>query len=443
MRTCSWWYSRKPSGTMVSTRLTAVPRASNWGLHTRAQRGVGFTAASRLRSIRPHRGCWCKARPTCCGWMNISLLYVLKLRSCMPKNQLYGSKRPSVMESVWSFPNLTKGNKNVPMAQMIWRRNVSMPHSHQVTPRYARQAKYQPCQATACHLLQATAYQPGDNESPPLGDNGLPPPGDNESPPLSDSQSPQPDCSESPLPSSSEAPLICDSASRPPCDNKSRPPRNSKTPIVSELPGGNQSPSPNSKDPRPSGGSIVRKTRQNKTKKSSYITACGKKTKQEKTVKLTKNRTNKRKMCCDEADSETILPSPHPLQKTGKGKSTKKRATQGDDKTLYCNENCTLKRKARSEMILCTLCMVWHHNCCVGEEPGYVGAWTCDTCWQVPTTLAVLQEQLIELTNWCRGMQTQDDEVKSEPNKLKSENNRLQCKLKHAESQNKDLCKLI
>ena len=40
-------------------------------------------------------------------------------------------------------------------------------------------------------------------------------------------------------------------------------------------------------------------------------------------------------------------------------------------------------------------------------------------------------------------MQTQDDEVKSELNKLKSENNRLQCKLKHAESQNKDLCKLI
>ena len=162
MRTCSWLYSRKPSGTMVSLRLTAVPRASNWGLHTKAQRGVGFTATSRLRFIRPHRGCWCKARPTCFGWMNISLRYMPKLRSHMHKNQLYGSKSPSVMESAWNFQNLTKGSKNVPKARMIWRTNVSMPYPRQVTPRYARQARYQPCQATVCYLLQATVYQPGD-----------------------------------------------------------------------------------------------------------------------------------------------------------------------------------------------------------------------------------------------------------------------------------------
>ena len=39
------------------------------------------------------------ARPTCCGWMNIPLLSMPKLRSHMSKNQLYGSKRHSVVES--------------------------------------------------------------------------------------------------------------------------------------------------------------------------------------------------------------------------------------------------------------------------------------------------------------------------------------------------------
>ena len=130
--------------------------------------------------------------------------------------------------------------------------------------------------------------------------------------------------------------------------------------------------------------------------------------------------------------------------KKTKNKSSKEAPKSSKETPKHCYVNCKHNgNPASGDMIRCTLCMLWVHVSCSGEEKNYAGAWTCKACRSVPSMVIDLQLQLSNLIllvqNMCENNETQKDEL----NKLKLENGNLKQKIASLEDRNCDLRKLI
>ena len=122
----------------------------------------------------------------------------------------------------------------------------------------------------------------------------------------------------------------------------------------------------------------------------------------------------------------------------------KSRPTSPDPNTCTISEpccyvGCVLNGKPSSDMIRCSLCMTWIHISCSGEKTAYVGAWTCMHCRRVPLLLSELKCEVINLSLRLETVHRNEDALKDEIQKLKSENSTLKQKFGILKSNNDDV----
>ena len=108
-----------------------------------------------------------------------------------------------------------------------------------------------------------------------------------------------------------------------------------------------------------------------------------------------------------------------------------------------CQPGCHVSATDAKDMIRCSLCMVWFHNVCVGEDRRYVGVWTCVSCRCLPAVVLNLQTQVNALASSLAAYQHKETAQNDEINRLKSDNNRLMQKVNNLQNTNSDLTKLI
>ena len=109
-----------------------------------------------------------------------------------------------------------------------------------------------------------------------------------------------------------------------------------------------------------------------------------------------------------------------------------------------CKPDCTLPDSEEADMIRCSLCMIWFHNACIGEEGSYCGAWACLDCRRVPSVILMLQSQVQELQLTLSQVQSINSHAADERiQKLQTENANLRCKVIRLETAKSDQQKLI
>ena len=94
-------------------------------------------------------------------------------------------------------------------------------------------------------------------------------------------------------------------------------------------------------------------------------------------------------------------------------------------------------------MIRCSLCMKWFHILCSGEEATYNGVWSCISCRKVPSLLSDLKSEIVNLNTHLNNVLTNEETLKDEIRRLRSENDKLKQKVVILETNNGDLKKLI
>ena len=130
--------------------------------------------------------------------------------------------------------------------------------------------------------------------------------------------------------------------------------------------------------------------------------------------------------------------------KKTKNKCSKEAPKSSKETRKHCYINCNHNgNPASGDMIRCTLCMLWVHVSCSGEEKNYAGAWTCKTCRSVPSMVIDLQLQLSNLILLVQNVYENNETQKDDLNKLKLENGNLKQKIASLEDRNCDLRKLI
>ena len=109
----------------------------------------------------------------------------------------------------------------------------------------------------------------------------------------------------------------------------------------------------------------------------------------------------------------------------------------------YCYEDCVLNGKHGLGMIRYSLCMKWFHISCSEEEATYNGVWSCISCGKVPSLLSDLKSEIVNLNTHLNNVLTNEETLKDEIRKLRSENGKLKQKLVILETSNGDLKALI
>ena len=139
-------------------------------------------------------------------------------------------------------------------------------------------------------------------------------------------------------------------------------------------------------------------------------------------------------------------------KKSGAKKTTKKGKNKShidsDTRTRtasqpYCYEDCVLNGKPGPDMIRCSLCMKWFQISCSGEEATYNGVWSCISCRKVPSLLSDLKSEIANLNTHLNNVLTNEETLKDEIRRLRSENGKLKQKVVTLETNNGDLKKLI
>ena len=111
--------------------------------------------------------------------------------------------------------------------------------------------------------------------------------------------------------------------------------------------------------------------------------------------------------------------------------------------TMFCYSDCVQRGKADADMIRCSLCMIWVHMACSGEDSNYQGAWTCKNCRTIPSTITMLQTQLSSLVAYVDDVRKNNKDLIKEISLLRTENGNLKQKIANVNDQNSELQKLI
>ena len=109
----------------------------------------------------------------------------------------------------------------------------------------------------------------------------------------------------------------------------------------------------------------------------------------------------------------------------------------------HCYEDCDLNGKPGLNMIRCSLCMKWFHISCSGEDATNNGVWTCNHCRKMPLLLSDLKSEIVKLSSSLNNALTNEETLKDEIRKLKSDNGKLKQKVDMLENNNGDLKTLI
>ena len=132
------------------------------------------------------------------------------------------------------------------------------------------------------------------------------------------------------------------------------------------------------------------------------------------------------------------------IKKGSKSKSKKAADTTGNKPPPgYCYTDCADQGKADPNMIRCSICMIWIHISCSGEDQRYMGAWTCKNCRNIPSVITTLQTKLTSLETFVKSTCSNNQDLVNEIKLLKAENGNLKQKLASVNQHNSELKKLI
>ena len=132
------------------------------------------------------------------------------------------------------------------------------------------------------------------------------------------------------------------------------------------------------------------------------------------------------------------------IKKGSKSKSKKAADTPGNKPPPgYCYTDCADQGKADPNMIRCSICMIWIHISCSGEDQRYMGAWTCKNCRNIPSVITTLQTKLTSLETFVKSTCSNNQDLVNEIKLLKAENGNLKQKLASVNQHNSELKKLI
>ena len=107
----------------------------------------------------------------------------------------------------------------------------------------------------------------------------------------------------------------------------------------------------------------------------------------------------------------------------------------------HCYSKC--KVSTSTDMIRCSLCVVWFHVDCTGEDTHYQGVWCCHSCRTLPKSIQGMTEQIELLISSLESIRNSEAALQAEVKLLKAENGNLRSKLSRVELHNSELGKLI
>ena len=146
------------------------------------------------------------------------------------------------------------------------------------------------------------------------------------------------------------------------------------------------------------------------------------------------------------SDQATAVEAPMISKKTKCPK--KKTATKKKKKTVkfdlserHCYSKC--KVSTSTDMIRCSLCMVWFHVEYTGKDTHYQGVWCCHSCRTLPKSIQGMTEQIELLISSLESIRNSEAALQAEVKLLKAENGNLPSKLSRVELHNSELGKLI
>ena len=141
----------------------------------------------------------------------------------------------------------------------------------------------------------------------------------------------------------------------------------------------------------------------------------------------------------DEHSSPQAVPTESDTNQSKKGPGRPSR--RGTKKKEMCSSStCNGKQGAQ---LRCIICMRWHHNHCVKEAMEYEGSWSCFQCRSLPSVVAQLQAQLVDISKalLCRenpdaasGVLKDNEELKSRNHLLESQISNHVQKINHLET---------
>ena len=115
-------------------------------------------------------------------------------------------------------------------------------------------------------------------------------------------------------------------------------------------------------------------------------------------------------------------PAQQASPKKGPGRPTKRVSKK---KEVCSSTTCDGKQ---GNQLRCIICMRWHHNHCVKESKDYEGSWTCFQCRGLPSIVAQLQAQLVDISKALMRRENSDDssQLQKENDDLRSRNTLLE-----------------
>ena len=146
------------------------------------------------------------------------------------------------------------------------------------------------------------------------------------------------------------------------------------------------------------------------------------------------------------SDQSTEIEAPKTPKKTkGPKKKTatrkKKKSVKFDLSERHGYSKC--KVSTSTDMIRCSLCMVWLHVECTGEDTHYQGVWCCHSCRTLPKSIQGMTKQIELLISSLDSMRNSEEALQAEIKLLKAENDNLRSKLNHVELHNSEVGKFI
>ena len=126
-----------------------------------------------------------------------------------------------------------------------------------------------------------------------------------------------------------------------------------------------------------------------------------------------------------------------------KSAKSKKSADTTSSNVSHCYSDCVDQGRADANMIRCSICMLWIHISCSGEDKRCMGAWTCKNCRNIPSAITAMQSQLASLETFVKGTRDNNQDLVNEIRLLRTENGNLKQKLASVNQHNSELKKLI
>ena len=135
-------------------------------------------------------------------------------------------------------------------------------------------------------------------------------------------------------------------------------------------------------------------------------------------------------------------------KKTKKGPKSKSVKSKNSADTTssnvsHCYSDCVDQGRADANMIRCSICILWIHISCSGEDKRNMGARAWKNCRNIPSAITAMQSKLASLETFIKGTRDNNQDLVNEIRLLRTENGNLKQKLASVNQHNSELKKLI